>query len=177
MATTSQGLRYPLSSGLVRVHTDIKNLADDVTTIIDLPDDKVASNSGQSTITSTTGAALPTYPVSLTYTNPSSVYDLIVDVSLSAWLSVTANNVQAYVVASGGVSFGSTPAANGIADFGERLITSGPSTQCSTSFPVKIPAGAATVTFAVNAFRGAASGAQLVSYSVLRVRARRFDKP
>ena len=172
-------LPYPTSTDDVRPHEDIQALAAAVNSVLTLPDDVYAEGAASVTVTSTTGAALPTTPVNVALTNPSADLDLLVDLSLGIWGQSSANNLRIYIAATGGMTFGYPPGSGGAQNYGEIIQVPASNLQEHhfVQFPVTIPAGAAAVTFHVYALRTAASGTQVVNYPVLRVKPRRFVAP
>lgn len=177
--TSEFSLPYPQSTDDVQLWTDFQLLAEAVETVLNLPDRVEASISAQTVITSTSFAAIPTTPVSLSITNPSSVFDLEVDLTAGAWMAASANDVRAGIAASGGMSFSPTAfGSGGGLSFGDiMIVSSSASTGQRISYPVTIPAGAAAVTFALQAMRSSATGTQNVNYATLRATPRRFKKP
>lgn len=174
-AETSLQIPYPLSTDNVRVHTDLQALAAAVNTLLDLPDSVDANVNAQLTITATSFSALPT-PLTVSFTNPSADFDLLVDVQITAWLSASSNDVRAGLSASGGVSFTPALGSGGAKANSENLYCSVGAGQCSIILPIIIPAGAAAVTFAMQGMRSV-SGTQLISYPAIRVMPRRYMAP
>lgn len=173
-ANTTMLLPYPQSTDPVKPYTDIQNLAAALDTLLNMPADVNNFINAQLTITSTSFAALPT-PLTVSFTNPSSVYKLVVDVQISAWLSAATNDVRAGLAASGGVTFTPALGSGGAIANSENMYTSTAGTQCAVTIPnIIIPAGAAAVTFAMQAMRST-SGTQLVSYPAIRVIPRRYS--
>lgn len=189
MPTTPEGFRYPASTDDVQLWTKFQALAEDVDTYVNLPDEVVSSlGAGIVTIASTINVytSLPSPgPLTATITNPSSVYDLIVDVNMQCWMiinSAGSGNVQVGITAIGGVTFAAgtpTPGGAGAQSFGDNAFVTGAngSGSYSTTIPVVIPAGAAAVTFGVQASRSVADGVKTINYATLRVIPRRFRKP
>lgn len=175
-AETTLGIPFPLSTDNVRVHTDLAAIAAAVNTLLDLPDSVSSFVNAQLTITSTSFAAMPT-PLTVGFTNPSADFDLLVDVQIAAWLSASANDVRAGLSASGGVSFTPALGSGGAIANSENLYSSTTGNQASIILPIIIPAGAAAVTFAMQASRASATGTQLVSYPSIRVMPRRYMAP
>lgn len=148
-----------------------------------IPDDVVATIAGTIAITATSAATLPSPgPLSVAFTNPSSEFDLVVDLSFSAWMSCgTSTSVQAGVAASGGMTWNYNqfnvggPIANS-----DNLFSAGAVTmQQKSGYPVRIPAGAAAVTFTVQAFRSGGTTTTLPSYNypTLRITPRAYVLP
>jgi hypothetical protein len=182
--TSNFEIPYPQSTDDVQLWTKFQALAEKVDELLSLPDDVAAFVANViTTITATSFATLPSPgPVSVSMTNPSSDFDLLCDVSFSAWMNNgTSSNVQVGVAGSGGMSW----AANGFGSGGpiansDNLIVGGGATvqQCG-NFPVQIPAGAAAVTFTMHALRSGGTTTTLpsVNYPTLRVKPRRFVVP
>jgi hypothetical protein len=182
MPSTSIGFPYPSSSDDPDVPADIQALADALNTFLNLPADAVASGAGSNVISSLTFAALPSSPVSVVMTNPSSVYNLEVDVQFGAWVAAsnTALQLQGGVAASGGMSFAADSlGAGGPVTLGQVILTQNTDAHSAMSgFPVIIPAGAAAVTFTLQAKRTAAlAGSSIFNNPFLNVQPRRFIKP
>lgn len=182
MPETSYGLPYPASTDDPRVWEDMQALAAAINTLHDLPDD-VAAFYGNviSNISATSFAALPN-AVSVSITNPSADFDMLVDVTASAWMTNgTSSNVQLGVAASGGMSFAASGFGSGgaIANSDNGIVGGGATVAQQINFPVTIPAGASAVTFALQALRsgGTTSTLPSVNYPTLRVKPRRFVVP
>ncbi len=181
MPLTSLGLPYPASTDDPDVPADIQALADALNTILNVPAPQAVGGAGANTITSLTMAALPTTPISLVVTNPSSVYNLEVDITFGAWVASgnTSVQCQAGVAASGGMTFAADSIGGGgpVAQ-GQLILTQNVDAHSAESgFQVIIPAGAAAVTFAVQARRSSALGTQIFNQPFLRAQPRRFIKP
>lgn len=181
MPETSMGLPYPASTDAPDIPADIQALADATNTVLNLPDDVTATVATVLSITSTTYAALPT-PLQAAITNPSSDLDMLVDIKYGAYMASSAAGVElsGSIAATGGMTFaaGSVGAGGAIAN-SENLLVAGIITavSCVASISVVIPAGAAAVTFAVQAKRSAASGSQIFNFPHLRIQPRRFLVP
>jgi len=179
--TPEFGFPYPQSTDPPRGYEQIQDLAEAIEAVLALPARSEAFVGNTIAITATSFAALPSPgPCQLTFTNPSSEYDLEVDVIFSAWIATGgANNVTVGVAASGGMTW----TANGFGAGGpsansDNLFTSSTTTgQQKSTYPVTIPAGAAAVTFAMQAFRGNTAGSPACNYPTLRVIPRRFIAP
>ncbi len=177
MPNTSIGFPYPSSSSPVDIQADIQALAEKLNAFTELPAEVESSYSGTVSVTSTgVFANLPSPgPLTANFTNPSSVYDLIVDVQCRVQVSINPiqdNGSQVAVVgvaASGGVTFAVNTAKDTVrmqyADFNTMQIT----------FPLIIPAGSAATTFTVQAQKTLSSVQPiLVADGVLRIKPRRF---
>lgn len=179
---TDWGIPYPESTDDVILWTKLQAMAEAIDTILTIPDPVSNGANGSNTITSTSYAALPTTPISVSITNPSSVYRLLVDVRISAWMASTVTTVEltASVNGSGGMTFaaGSTGNGHAVAQ-SENLLTTLGSTaqQYASSVPIIIPAGAAAVTLAMYAKRNSASGTQSLLQPVIRAIPMRFMLP
>jgi hypothetical protein len=183
MPETSYGLPYPASTDDPRVWEDMQALAAAINTLHDLPDDVEAHISTVIAITSTTFATLPSPgPLSASITNPSADFDLLVDITFSAWMNPNgASNVQGGVAASGGVVWA---AANSFGGAGPRANSdnlfnsaAGATIQQCSGYPVLIPAGASAVTFTMQALRGSTGGSPAFNYPTLTIKPRRFIVP
>jgi hypothetical protein len=139
-----------------------------------MPATVTAYGNGTNTITSATFAALPTNPCSVAFTNPSATRALEVRVSYGAWVLAASGDVRGCVVATGGLTITSGVGGGGAIGWGEILYTSAASgSQAHADFTCTIPAGAAAVTFTVQALRTGA-GAVSLNYPTLRVAPQRF---
>lgn len=176
--TTALGIPFPESTDDPDVPTDMQALAAFIDTLLNLPDEVTASRTGPDTISTTTVSVDLPGPVACSITNPSSDLDLICDVSYGARMaSSTAVGLNVWVSAGGGLTTGEV-ASGGAINRGENLyVTNCDFNQRFATYPVRIPAGASTVTFTVNAYRDTASGAQQVANATLRVTPRRFAIP
>lgn len=179
-ATTNFEIPYPDSTDAPNGPAQLQALADKVDLLLSVPDPTSAAGSGSNTITSTSYAALPTTPISCAITNPSSDFDLLVEVTISAWLISNGTvELTCSVNGTGGMSFAAGSTGNGHAiTQGENLITtSSAATMHQSKLPVIIPAGAAAVTFAFYAKRNTASGSEFVNQPAIRAVPIRFMQP
>lgn len=181
MPETALGFPYPDSTDAPNVPADIEALADALDTILTLPADVTAVHASTQTVTSTTYAALST-PVSASITNPSSVYDMLVDVKHGAYMASSAASVElsSSIAATGGLTIAAgTVGGGGAISASEFPLTAGTSTAVALQSTVRyrIPAGAAAVTFAIQAKRSAASGTQIYNFAHLRIMPVRFVLP
>ncbi len=182
--TTNFDFPYPDSTDAPNVPADLQALADKVDLMLSLPDPIGLGGSGSNTITLTTFSALPTTPISTNVTNPSSTHDMLVLVTISAYMASTAaaTECQAALSATGGLSItaGST-GGNGVLALGENLLTTVGSISSANHFsqtiPVTIPAGAATVTFAFFGRRSNTSNACYILQPAIRAVPIRFLIP
>lgn len=181
MPTTALGFTYPSSSDDPDVPADIQALADSLNAFLTLPASQSVGGAGGNTITSITFAALPTTPLSLVVTNPSSVYNLEVDVTFGAWVASgnTAVQLQGGVAGSGGMTWAAdSVGAGGPVSNGQVILTQNADAHSARNgFTVIIPAGAAAVTFTLQAKRTSASGTQIFNQPFLQVQPRRLIKP
>lgn len=180
MATTDQGFRFPTATDDPDVPGDIGNLAADLNAYLKLPDPVSATGSGTIVSAASAYAALPS-PCAVNFTNPSSVYDLIVNVHMAGYLSNSGatGSVSIYSVAQGGMSWAATGyGSGGPLSIAETVICgANTSLGAGVSFPVRIPAGAATITFSVQAMRSNTDGSKVVQSAALRINPLRFVKP
>jgi len=181
MPETSWGIPYPASTDDVQLWTKFQALAEAVDTLLTIPDPAGQGASGSNSITLTTFSALPTTPVSCQITNPSSDFDLLVDVTISAFMTSagTGTECQAAVSATGGLSItaGAT-GGSGVLSIGENLLTTlASANQFSVTIPIVIPANAATVTFALFGRRNNTSNACLILQPAIRATPIRFMAP
>lgn len=187
MATTTPefGFPVPQSTDDTQLWTKFEALATAVETVLNLPDAVEAHISTTIAPTSTSFATLPSPgPLSVSFTNPSSVYSLWVDLEFQAWVAgggAGATTMQVGVAASGGMTW----AANGFTTDGSGPVANGDNifqgsaqaTLVKAGYPVLIPAGAAAITFTMHALRSNTSNAVACNYPILRVKPRRFFKP
>lgn len=175
--TTNFDIPYPDSTDAPNIPSDLQALADKLDLLLSLPAKQVVGSSATNVITSTSYAALPTGPISVSITNPSADYALEVDVTISAWLISNGTvELTASVAGSGGMTFAAGSTGNGhAASQGENLINTGTAAvQGSVTIPVTIPAGAAAVTFTFQAKRNSASGTENINFPTIRATPRRF---
>jgi hypothetical protein len=140
-----------------------------------LPAAQQSYDGGTRTVTATSWAAIPSGTASVSITNPSSAYALECDVYYGSWMSVSASDLRACPVASGGVTLAAGP--GGICQgWGQIAVDTqtGGTLQATGYGRLSIPGGASAVTVAVQAYRTAASGTQTLSYLDLSVVPRRF---
>lgn len=182
--TTNFDIPYPASTDAPDIPADLQALAEKVDLMLSLPDAIGQGGSGSNTITLTTFSALPTTPISTSVTNPSATHDMLVLVTISAFMASTsaATECQAALSATGGLSItaGST-GGNGILALGENLLTTvgsiSSAQQYSCTIPVVIPAGAAAVTFALFGRRSNTSNACYILQPAIRAIPIRFMIP
>ncbi len=181
MPNTALGFPYPSSSDDPDIPADIQALADALNAFLTLPAGINVGGVGTNTITSLTFAALPSSPLSGTITNPSSVYNLECDVYFGAWIAAGATTMQLQggVALSGGMSVAPDAlGSGGPVALGQVILTQNVDPHSARSgFPVIIPAGAAAVTFTVQAKRTVATGSSIYNAPYLTVQPRRFIKP
>lgn len=181
MPTTTLGAPYPASSDDPDVPADIQALAEWASTMLTLPTAVNVGGVGSNVITSTGFAALPSSPLSGAITNPSSVYNLECDVTFGAWVAAGATTMQLQggVALSGGMSVAADAlGSGGIVATGQLILTQNVDPHSAqSSFQVIIPAGAAAVTFTVQAKRTVATGTSIYNAPYLTVQPRRFIKP
>jgi hypothetical protein len=178
--TTPWGLPYPESTDDVELWDWFQGLADKVNEWMTVPDESRAGSTANQTITATAYANLPTTSLAVSITNPSSDWDLEVDVEISAWLiSDGTRELTCSVAGSGGMTFAAGSLSNGHAiTQGENLINTGTAAvHCSSRIPVVIPAGAAAVTFTFQAKRNTATGVQSVNSAAIRAIPQKFRLP
>lgn len=178
MPNTTLGFPYPASSDDVQLWPKFQALAVAIDTFLNLPAEPTpATLLGNSAITATSFGDIG---VAVALTNPSSVYNLLVDISLSSLMltAATGTLLQLGVRASGGLTFTAASGGGGAVTAAEILRTLSPSfEQKHVTYPVTIPAGAAAVTFNAQAMRANASAATTLNDVILRVRPRRFLVP
>ncbi len=182
MPLTGLGFRYPASTDDPDVPADIQALADDLNTFLTLPAGINLGGVGSNVITSLTFAALPSSPLSGSITNPSSVYNLECDVTFGAWVAAGVSTIQLQggVALSGGMSVAADAlGSGGPVATGQLILTQNVDPHSAQSgFQVIIPAGAAAVTFTVQAKRTGVNAAQFIyNAPYLQVQPRRFIKP
>ncbi len=181
MPSTALGFPYPSSSDDPDVPADIQALADALNTFLNLPAAVSIAGVGSNTIISTTFAVLPTSPISVSLTNPSSVYNLECDVNFGAWVAAGATTLQLQggVALSGGMSAAAdSTGSGGPISNGQLVMTQNTEAHSVTSgFPVVIPASAAAVTFTVQAKRTSTGGNSIYNFPWITVQPRRFIKP
>jgi hypothetical protein len=145
-----------------------------------LPPPQTAFVASTIAITSGSFAALPSPgPLQLTITNPSNVFDLEIDVTHSAWISIGgATDVRGGLAATGGMSFGPVAfGSGGAVAYSDTLFSQTTATTMQrVNLSIRIPAGAAAITFAVQAMRST-SGSANYNYPTLRIQPRRFIVP
>jgi hypothetical protein len=143
-----------------------------------------ANNGASGTWTAGAGiwAVLPTNPLSVAFTNPSTVFNLVCNVFYGAWIrSATAGTQARFGIAlSGGVTV-ATPAA-GVANqpVGWGLFpTNGGNPNLEQHmgfFQMVIPAGAAAVTLTAQGYRSAANTVEF-AYPTIAVVPDRYELP
>lgn len=180
--TTNFDIPYPASTDAPDIPADMQALADRVDLMLSLPDPTGQGGSGSNSITLTTYSVLPTTPISCAITNPSSTHDMLVLVSISAFLASAGSGTEAQAAlnATGGVSItaGATGGSGALALAEHLLTTTGPNAQQYQSvIPVIIPAGAAAVTFALYARRSNTSNAVTLLQPAIRCVPIRFMIP
>lgn len=182
MPETSFGLRYPASTDDPRVWEDMQALADDVNTVLTLPDAVESFINNTIIVTATALATLPSPgPLAISITNPSADLDMEVDVSFSGWLllAATTTSITVGVAGSGGMTWGASsfgsggPKANS-----DNLFYNGTVfTMQHSEWPIIIPAGASAVTLTMQAFRSNTGAQANCNYPTLRAKPRRFIVP
>lgn len=185
MPETSMGIYYPSSADPPNGPAQMQALAAAVDTLLNLPDPVENHISTTIAPTSTSFATLPSPgPLSVSFTNPSTDYDLMVDLEFQAWVAgggAGATTMQAGIAASGGMTW----AANGFTTDGSGPISNGDNifqgsaqaTLVKAGYPVLIPAGASAITFTMHALRSNTSNAVACNYPIIRVKPRRFVVP
>ena len=135
-----------------------------------LPDPLAGHGNGDNTITATSWTVLPSFPVTLTLSNPHPTLNMLVDVRYGAWLSASANAVRIGIDITGSVTLSPGVGAGGASGWGEIPATGTSTlTQSSGSFTIKLPPSATAATFRVHAYRDSATGTQLVRFPTLRL--------
>lgn len=183
MATSTPefGFPVPQSTDPPRGYEQIEDLALAVETVLNLPARAEAFVGNTIAITATGFATLPSPgPVAVSMTNPSTVYGLECDVEFSAWINPNgALNVQGGVAASGGMTWTANGFGAGgpVANSDNMFLSATQSQLQHCCYPIIIPAGAAAVTFTLQAFRGNTAGSPAFNYPILRVIPRRFVAP
>lgn len=180
--TSNMKVPYPSSTDDPDIPADIQALAQALDTLLNVPDD--VANFLNTTINIVTGAnvwaSLPTTPLTVTLTNPSAVFPLIVDVTLNTLMSSGTTSSQGFIglAASGGVTIDpASPGGSGALAASENPRNQlGIYEQYFVEIPVIIPAGAAAVTFEMKAMRTTTTAFAL-NTPVLRAKPRRFKKP
>jgi hypothetical protein len=132
---------------------------------------------GTNTIGATAGTwgTLVTAPISLTMTNPSADYDLVVDVSFGAWMASSTGDVRYGIALTGGMTVSPGPGTNNVAGYGLLPTTQQTnSTQQSGFMVVTIPKGAAAVNFVGQGYRSNGASTAQVNYPTLVLEPRRF---
>lgn len=183
MPTTAEGFRYPASTDDVQLWTKFQALAEDIDTYVNLParvETPVAAVIGLAGVAGTWGPLATA--VTAVITNPSAVYDLHVDVQISALVLVGSGtgNVQLGIAASGGMTITpASPGGGGAIAAGENFLISATvaGSSCQIMSPITIPAGAAATTFAMWGMRTVADGVKNISNPAIRIIPRRFNKP
>jgi len=174
--TTNFDIPYPASTEAPNGPAQLQALADKLDLLLSVPAPTSAASSATNAITSSSYAALPSSPLSCAITNPSADFALLVDVIISGWLiSSSATELTVSVAGSGGMTFAAGSTGNGHAlSQGENLIFTGTlAVMCQSRLPVIIPAGAAAVTFAIQAKRNAATTCN-VNFPAIRAVPLRF---
>lgn len=180
--TTNFDIPYPASTEPPNGPAQIQALAEQVDLLLTLPDPTGQGGSGSNSITLTTYSVLPTTPISCAITNPSSTHDMLVLVTISAFLASAGSGTEAQAAlnATGGVSIAAgATGAPGVLALGENLLTTtGPNAQMyQSTIPVTIPAAAAAVTFALFARRSNTSNAVTLLQPAIRCIPIRFLIP
>lgn len=182
MPFTAMGIYYPSSVDPPNGPTQMQALATNVDTLLDLPDDVAGFVNSTIAVTATSFATLPSPgPLAISITNPSSVYNLEIDVTFSAWMTVgaTTTSVTAGIQGSGGMTWAAAGFGSGgpIANSDNLFTNSAQFVQQAGHFPVIIPAGAAALTLTMHAFRSNTGASAAVNYPTLRAKPRRFIVP
>lgn len=183
MPTTAEGFRYPASTDDVQLWTKFQALAEDIDTYVNLPARQEAFLATIQALAGSAGAwGGLTSPLVVAITNPSAVYDLHVDVMVSALVlhSAASGNTQLGIAAAGGMTINpGSPGGGGAIAAGENFLlsTSVPGGSCNLTLPITIPAGAASVTFGLWGMRTVVGGIQNISNPAIRIIPRRFNKP
>jgi hypothetical protein len=146
---------------------------------LNLPASVSVQGFGTNTLASAanTWANLPTTPAVVAFTNPSTDFDLVVDVYYGAWLSVSTGDVRAGVALSGGVTATPNPgAANQPVGWGLfPLTTLSTSDQHMGFFQVIIPKSVAAVTFTMQGWRSSGAATAQVNYGSIYVVPRKYQ--
>lgn len=150
-----------------------------------MPDPVKIGANGVNSITSAVGvwANLPTNTFSAQIANPSTVFDMWCIVLFGAWMiGQQTGNVRMSLLISGGVSVTEDPIANGLAAYGmmplEGDSVAGNTRQHMGAFSLKIPAGAATVTFVPRVQHSTSpTTPHQCNYPSLEIMPYRFSKP
>lgn len=182
MPETSMGIYYPSSSDAPNGPAQMQALAQSVDTLLNLPDDIAGFVNSTISITATAHATLPSPgPLSVSITNPSSEYDMEVDVEFSGWVTVgaTSTSLTVGVAGSGGMTWGASSFGSGgpIANSDNIFYNGTVFVQGRGGYPIVIPAGASAVTLTMNAFRSNTGASANVNYPTLRAKPRRFLVP
>jgi hypothetical protein len=120
---------------------------------------------------------MPSFPVSVVMTNPSSDFKLICNVFFGAWLQASVGDSRIGVALSGGLTV-ATPTLGPNQPTGWGLV---PMTTQTTAdqhmgfFQVEIPAGAAAVTFTAMGMRSNGTATANVNYPTIHVVPDRFS--
>lgn len=182
MATTGMGLYYPTSADPPNGPAQMQALAASADLLFDLPDDVASFVNSTVIVTATSIATLPAPgPLAISITNPSSVYNMEVDVSFTAWctLATSATALTVGVAGSGGMTWGAASfGAGGPIANSDNIFTNTPSfVHQRGEYPIIIPAGASAVTLTMQAFRSNTTAQANCNYPTLRAKPRRFIVP
>lgn len=120
---------------------------------------------------------MPSFPVSVAMTNPSSDFDLVCNVFFGAWMQTSVGDVRMGITLSGGLTV-STPApgANQPTGWGLFPLTASTTGDQHMGFmQVTIPAGAAAVTFTGVGARSNGTATAQINYPTINVVPDRFQ--
>ena len=141
-----------------------------------LPTPATATGSGVNSITSTSYAALPSFPVSTSMTNGHPSLYMLCLVTYSAWVFSSSSSVfgRVSLELTGGLPISAGSVGSGAAaGFGE-IIRGGINDQYQSSFTALLPAGT-TTTFEMRALRESAVPTVQVNYGTIRVTPLRYS--
>lgn len=144
-----------------------------------LPANQSASGGGTNNVTAAVNVwqDLTSAPASVSMTNPSADFDLVVNVHFGAWMSASAGDVRMGLVLSGGLTVATPgPGVNNVIGWGLLPMTSQTTTDQHMGFmQVTIPAGAAAVTFKAWGLRTNGAATAQVNYPSINLVPDRFQ--
>ncbi len=144
-----------------------------------LPANVSASGGGVNSVTAAVNVwqVLSSFPAAATISNPSSEFDLVVNVHFGAWMNTSAGDVRMGLVLSGGLTVSTPgPGANQPIGWGLFPTTSQTTVDQHAGFmQAVIPAGAAAVTFTAYGLRSNGAATAQVNYPSINLVPDRFQ--
>lgn len=144
-----------------------------------LPANQSATGGGVNSVTAAVNVwqDLTAFPASVVMTNPSTDFDLVVNVHFGAWMSASAGDVRMGIVLSGGLTVATPgPGVNNVIGWGLLPTTSQTTVDQHNGFmQVIIPAGAAAVTFKAWGMRTNSGATAQVNYPSINLVPDRFQ--